>query len=138
MTESSEEERRNTETALAYIAALNRYESGETLAACFAEDVVQEEFPSRLVPEGRSHDRASLIERSGRARELLRSQHYEVRSTLAAGRSVALELEWHGVMAKDLGPFREGQELHAAIALFLEFENGRIKRQRNYDCYYPF
>ena len=138
MTQPSDEERLNTETALAYIAALNRYEAGEALAAFFADDVVQEEFPSRLVPDGRSHDRAALLERSGRARELLSSQHYEVRSTLASGRGVALEVEWRGVMAKSLGPFREGQELRAAIAVFLELENGRIKRQRNYDCYYPF
>jgi hypothetical protein len=138
MIDATEEERRNTELALGYIAALNRFESGETLAARFDPEVIQEEFPSRLVPEGRSHDLAALRERSGLARDLLRSQHYEVRSTLAAGRSVVLEVEWRGIMARSLGAFRESQELRAAIAIFLEFENGRIKRQRNYDCYYPF
>src|SRR5262245_52823201 len=98
MTQQSEEERRNTETALAYITALGQGKSGQELAAFFDDQVVQTEFPSRLVPEGKSHDRAALLERSGRAAELLSSHHYEVKAALAAGQCVALELEWHGVM----------------------------------------
>ncbi len=138
MTEQNEAERRNIETALAYLARLGQGKSGEELAIFFDEQVIQEEFPSRLVPQGQSHDLAALLERSARGAELLSSQHYEVKSTMASAASVALELEWRGVMKKSLGPIQEGQELRAMIAVFFEFENGRIKRQRNYDCYYPF
>ena len=129
---------RNAATARAYIEALNQNSSGQELARFFHEQVVQEEFPSRLVPGGQSHDRASLLERSGRAGELLLWHRYELRSVMAAGNDVALELEWRGVMKKSFGPLREGQELRAAVAVFLELEDGRIRRQRNYDCYYPF
>jgi ketosteroid isomerase-like protein len=31
-----------------------------------------------------------------------------------------------------------GEELEAHFALFLEFRDGRIWRQRNYDCFQPF
>jgi ketosteroid isomerase-like protein len=128
----------NEDIARAYIAALGRNASGDELAAFFHEDVVQEEFPSRLVPTGKSHARAELLERSTQVGELLSWHRYELKSVLSSGAVVALELEWRGEMRTSLGPLRQGQELRAEVAIFLELEDGRIRRQRNYDCYYPF
>ena len=38
----------------------------------------------------------------------------------------------------DAGPFIAGQTLRARFAIFLEFRDGRIARQRNYDCFDPW
>lgn len=128
----------NLETALAYLQALQELRAPADLARFFHDQIVQEEFPSRLVPGGAAHDRASLLARAARAPELLAWHRYELRGALTAGSSVALELEWRGALAQSFGPLCAGQELRAQVALFLEFRDGLIVRQRNYDCYYPF
>ena len=112
MTQRNEVEQQNTETALAYLAALGQSAHGEELAVFFADDVIQEELPSRLVPQGASHGRSALLQRSAQGRELLSAQSYEVRSVIAVGQNVALELEWRGVMKKSLGPIRELSLIH--------------------------
>jgi ketosteroid isomerase-like protein len=42
--------------------------------------------------------------------------------------------------ADDLGAAAApaGGQLRARFAMFLEIREGRIARQRNYDCFYPF
>ena len=47
-------------------------------------------------------------------------------------------LTWRGRIAGDVGPFREGQELTAHIAQFIETRDGRVARIETYDCYEPF
>ena len=57
-------------------------------------------------------------------------------SALAAGNHVALEaISATGTLAVQLGNLPAGQTLRAHIAAFLEFRDGKIIAQRNYDCY---
>jgi ketosteroid isomerase-like protein len=45
---------------------------------------------------------------------------------------------WVGTLAVSLGAIPAGGEMRAHFAVFLEFRDGRIHRQRNYDCFEPF
>ncbi|MFJ2770774.1 hypothetical protein [Streptomyces sp. NPDC087300] len=58
-------------------------------------------------------------------------------NAVAAGEQVALEVTWAGTLAVAMGELPVGHVLRARIAVFLEFRDGRILAQRNYDCYDP-
>jgi hypothetical protein len=54
---------------------------------------------------------------------------------MAGGNRVALEVEWIGTLAVPLGSIPAGGQTKAFLAVFMEFREGKIVRQRNYDCF---
>jgi ketosteroid isomerase-like protein len=128
----------NLATARSYIAALSSGADAAELDPFFTADVVQEEFPNRLLPNGATRDREALRQARIRGKALLSAETFELLGALASGNQVAIELLWSGTVAKDAGPFTAGQTLRARFAVFLEFRDGRIFRQRNYDCFEPW
>jgi ketosteroid isomerase-like protein len=131
-----------TESKLAlarrYLAALERGVVGDELAAFFAPDVVQEEFPNRLMPNGARRDLAALIEGAERGQTVISAQRFEVTNAIAHGDRVALEVRWTGTLAVPVGSLSDGDEMRARFAVFLEYRDDKIIRQRNYDCYEPW
>jgi ketosteroid isomerase-like protein len=129
---------RNLDTALRYIEGLSSGMGADDLTQFFTPDVVQEEFPNRLLPNGATRDLAALKEARVRGKGLLSAERFEVLATIADGDNIALELRWIATVGIKAGPFEAGQELRARFAIFLEFRDGRIARQRNYDCFDPW
>jgi ketosteroid isomerase-like protein len=125
-------------TARQYLAAIEQGATGDALAAFFAPDVVQEEFPNRLTPNGARRGLAEILEAAVRGRQVTTSQRYTVVNTIASGDQVALEVEWSATLAIPFGSIHAGGEMRARFAVFLEFRDGKIVRQRNYDCFEPF
>jgi ketosteroid isomerase-like protein len=115
-----------------YLSALERGEAGGALARFFTEDAIQEEFPNRLNPNGGRSDR------SERGRQLLQSQRYVVRSAIVRGSEVAVEAEWSATVAVAVGTIPAGGSMRAFFAMFFECAEGKIRRQRNYDCFEPW
>jgi ketosteroid isomerase-like protein len=124
--------------AQAYLAAIERGATGSELAAFFAPEAVQEEFPNRLVPTGARRDLNAILEGALRGHTVLRSQRYEILGCVEARDEVALEVQWRGVLAIPIGTLAAGAEMRARFAVFLEFRAGKIARQRNYDCFDPW
>jgi ketosteroid isomerase-like protein len=143
-TRDPERERANLESARGYLAAIEASTSDVSDGArasaesFFAPDVFQEEFPNRFVPSGAKRDLAALREAAERGRKVMRAQRYEVRSAYAVGETVILETFWVGTLAVPVGSMPAGGEMRAHFAVFLEFRDGLIIRQRNYDCFEPF
>jgi ketosteroid isomerase-like protein len=121
-----------------YLAAIEQGLTGDAFAALFTPDFVQEELPNRLSPNGSTRDLAGILEAAERGRRAISSQRYLVLGQVANGRDIALEVEWTGTLAAPLGDLPAGKTLRARFAVFLETRDGRIARQRNYDCFYPF
>jgi hypothetical protein len=65
----------------------------------------------------------------------LHAQHYEIRSEIAQRSTVAVEAVWTGTLSVALGSLSPGASLRAHFAMFFELESGRIRAQRNYDCF---
>ena len=128
----------NLATARRYIAALSNGEGADEVSRFYAPDVVQDEFPNRLVPNGVTRDLAALKQARVRGQALLSAETFELLSAVASGSQVAMELRWSGTIRSSGGPFKAGQLLRARFAVFLEFRDGRIVRQRNYDCFEPW
>ena len=128
----------NETVAREYLAALGNGEAGEQLRRFFTDDFEQVEFPNALNPRGQRSNLAHALERSEKGKKVLRSQRFDIQKLVVSGDSVALEVDWTGVLAIDIATLKSGQEMRANFAVFLDFREGRISRQRNYDCFQPF
>lgn len=121
-----------------YLRAIERAAPFEEVAAFFAPDVVQHEYPNQLVPQGATRGLDELREAAARGRKVVTSQRYEIRSAIAAGDRVAIEARWVGVLAVPFGSIPAGGELTAHFGVFFQLRDGRIVSQHNYDCFDPW
>lgn len=121
-----------------YLNDLASGTTGERLAAYFTADAVQIEYPNRLNPRGGRSDLATLLRRAEQGRNVLRRQSYEITSAVVQNDRVAVEAVWTGILAIELGELKPGAELKAHFAMFFEFQDGKIRSQRNYDCFEPW
>jgi ketosteroid isomerase-like protein len=128
----------NLEIAKQYLSLLSNGAGPEELESFFASDVVQEEFPNRLLPNGATRDLQAMKEARARGRSLLKAENFEVVNAIASDERVGMEVTWTGTVRDAAGPFAAGQALRARFAMFMEFRDGRIVRQRNYDCFDPW
>ena len=128
----------NTHIAKAYLAAIGDDVSFEELAKFFAEDVVQHEYPNQLVKAGATRSLADLRAAAERGKSVVAWQRYEVRNAVESGDWVALEVTWTAALKVPVGSLAAGGEMKANFGVFLEFRNGKIVRQNNYDCFEPF
>jgi ketosteroid isomerase-like protein len=126
----------NLATARRYLAALEAFD----LAAArdlFDPAIEQIEYPNLLKPKGDRRTAAALAADGEKGRRILSAQTFEVRNALAQDDRVALEVLWRGVLAVPLGPLAAGAEMTCHSAIFLDFRDGRIVGQRNFDCFPP-
>jgi ketosteroid isomerase-like protein len=121
-----------------YFQALEAGATGEALAAFYAPEVEQLEFPNRLVPHGARRDLAAILDAAARGQQVMTSQRYEILQVLAEGDRVAVEFLWSGTLSVPLGSLPAGAEMRGRFAVFMEFRDGRIVSQRNYDCFEPW
>ncbi|MBI2826557.1 MAG: nuclear transport factor 2 family protein [Planctomycetia bacterium] len=131
-------EQQNLATAHRFLEALERFDPPEAIRPFLDPAIEQHEFPNRLVTRGQKRGLAAMLEGARRAPHVLSAQRYEVRNAVARGDHVALEVVWTGKLAAAFGELTAGSELKAYLAIFLEFRDGRIVAQRNYDCYEPW
>jgi ketosteroid isomerase-like protein len=136
---SSSEASENLALARRYLFAIvSGGATGSDLAQFFTEDVVQEEFPNRLLPTGARRDRAAILEGAVRGQKVISAQHFDIQREMASGDRVALEVIWTGTLAISMGSIPVGGTMRARFAVFLDFDGGKISAQRIYDCFDPF
>jgi len=104
----------------------------------YAHDVVQREFPNRLVAAGATRDLAALRLGAERGKQVITSERYEIVNLVEHGDEVAAEVIWTGVLAIALGALAAGDAMRAHFGVFLTWRDGKIVSQRNYDCFDPF
>lgn len=121
-----------------YFRAIERGATGDALAAFFTPDVVQREFPNRLVPNGMTRDLAAILDGAVRGQKVMRSQRIEILDSVGDGDRLALEVQWIGTLAMPIGSLSAGSEMRARFGVFLRFRDGRIAQQHNYDCFDPW
>jgi ketosteroid isomerase-like protein len=124
--------------ARAYITAIEGGAVGDDLAAFYHPDVIQEEYPNRLVPAGMQRDLPALLAGAEAGQKLLERQIFDIHTVTEVGDRVVLEMTWTGWARTPVGSIRPGEPIRARFAQVIEFEDGLIIRQRNYDCFDPF
>ncbi|WP_263368161.1 nuclear transport factor 2 family protein [Edaphobacter bradus] len=121
-----------------YLKAISSNVPVEDLLSFFSPLVVQEEMPNRLKPHGGRGGLAEIQLAYERGRQIMASQQYDVQSSVAEGDMVAVEVVWTGRLAMAVGHLQPGAEMRAQCAFIFEFQDGKILRQRNYDCFDTF
>ena len=128
----------NVQLAQRYIAAIAEGKTGDSLASFFTSDVTITEMPNRIKPHGSTSDLARALDASKRGQQLFSRQTYTITNILGNGDWVALEMDWSGITAVPIQNLPPGSELKDKAAIFLQFRDGRIARQRHYDCFDPW
>ena len=121
-----------------YLAAVASGTTGDTLAAFYAPEVVQEEFPNRLMANGARRDLPAILDAAVRGQAVMSAQTFELLNAVAEGDQVAAEIQWTGTLAIPFGALPAGGQMRARFAQFFELRAGRIVAQRNYDCFDPW
>jgi ketosteroid isomerase-like protein len=121
-----------------YFDAIEAGAGPEEMANFFTPDVIQEEFPNRIVPRGARRGLQQILAASKRGKQVMQSQRFEILHSISAGDEVALEVRWTGTLAEALGTLPAGFMMKARFGVFIRLVNGRIARQRNYDCFDAF
>jgi ketosteroid isomerase-like protein len=121
-----------------YLKALKQGKTGKDLAIFFHEDVEQVEMPNRLNPNGTTSDLTMMLERAEQGKKILKSQDYQIRNAFVHENTVVMELDWSGILNVHIGTLNAGQTMKAHFAMFIDFKDGKIIHQRNYDCFEPF
>lgn len=127
----------NLGTARAYLKAL---EEGRPQDArqYFAAEVLQIEHPNRLKPNGDRRTLSAMQADGQKGLKILRCQTYEIQNAVAEGDRVALEVLWTGVLDIAMGDLKPGDAMTCFSGVFLDFKDGKITGQRNFDCFPPF
>ena len=131
-------EQANLDHAIAWVRAIEGGATGDALASFVTDDVIHEEMPNRVFPNGGRSDLGAMRAAAERGQSIMRRQRYDIVSAIASGNSVAMQLDWAAEVAIPLGALKPGDEMRAHVAIFMEFRDGRICRQRDYGCYEPF
>lgn len=116
----------NLELARQYIEALELGDPDGHLAY-FAADVVQQEWPNRLSPNGATRDLSALRQAAHRGRKVMSSQRYEVQSAIASRDVVAMEIHWTGTLAVPFDSVPVGGQLRARPGSF-----SRVPRRKDH------
>jgi ketosteroid isomerase-like protein len=125
----------NAARARQYLEAVASDVSTEELFDFYHPDIVIQEFPNRIAPNGRVRHATDIPAAYEQGRRILQAQTYNVHRVVAAGDDVAVELEWIGILAAPVMSLPAGSQMKAFVAMFLTFRDGKIISQRNYDCY---
>ena len=127
----------NLATARAYLKAL---EDGrpQDAQALFDPEIVQIEHPNLLKPSGERRTAIMMAADGQRGLKILERQTFEVVNAIAEDDRVSLEVLWTGVLAIPLRDLKPGDEMRCFSGIFLDFKDGKIIGQRNYDCFAPF
>lgn len=127
----------NLAIARRYLQAIESGASADQMAQFFDDQVIVEIFPSLVFPKGSRSNLAAIRASAERGKKVMTSQQYAVKNAFASGDHVAAEVDWTGTLAIPFQSIPAGGQMRAHFAMFLQFKNGKIIAQRNYDCYEP-
>jgi len=128
----------NITIARRYLEALETGAEGGALAEFFTADVVQEEFPNRLSPIGAHRDLNAILAAAKKGKKIMRAQKFDILNSVSDGDIVAMEVFWSGYLAVPIDSLPADSEMRAHFSMWLEFRDGKICRQHNYDCFDPW
>jgi ketosteroid isomerase-like protein len=128
----------NIETVRTYFKAIEDGAVGDAIARFFAPDVIQDEFPNRLMPNGARRNLNDIRDASERGQKVVSTQTFEIQNLVASGDWVAVETIWTGTLSVPFGTIPAGGRMRARFGVFIQLRDGKIIAQRNYDCFDPF
>jgi ketosteroid isomerase-like protein len=127
----------NLDHARRYLKAIEDGDANYVLNL-FSPNAILEQLPNRIYPNGLRSPVARVSEAFEKGRKIFARQTYEITNEVVDGNTVALEVLWTGTLAIPFGTLNAGSQMRCHSAMFLEFRDGKIVAQRNYDCFEPW
>lgn len=111
----------------AYMTAIEQGDADAAIA-CLDPEMIFEELPNKVSPKGSRRDVPTIAASFAKGKALLEWQRYEIHRIADLGAELVAEVTWTGKV-------RGGPEMRCASAMFFAVRDGKILRQRNYDCF---
>jgi SnoaL-like domain len=121
-----------------FIRTLEHRKSADELQQFYHPDIKQIEFPNTVTKNRKVSTLNDLKEASEQGKKLFLKEDYEVLNSWSFENTVIIEAIWTGTLAAPMGNIPAGGQMKAYFAQFYEFKDGKIFKQRNYDCFEPF
>lgn len=128
----------NENTVIEFLKMLESRTSSNELENFYHPNSKQIEFPNALTKVCTTRTLQELKEASEKGSKVLTKEEYEVKNLISISDTVVLECVWRGTLAIPIGNIEAGGQLKAYFAQIFEFKEGKIYRQRNYDCFESF
>lgn len=112
--------------------------SGSDFKDLLHPEIEQTEFPNLITPAAVISNFETLMQRIPNGQKLLKEQKYDVQRVYESGETLITEVIWTAEVKADVGAFKTGQKLKAYFCCVFDFKDGKIHRQRNYDCFERF
>lgn len=109
-----------------YLDAYNRKDVA-TLMACVADDVVFENV-SNSGQSMKIEGRTAFAELAEQAATMFTIRHQAISNAVVDGSRVALEVDWTGTPAIDLGAMKAGEQVAMRGASFMTIADGKLTR----------
>lgn len=110
----------------------------EDLLKCYDPNATQIELPNLLKSKGDKRTISDLKRDFAKGAKILRTESYEILSAVEENDRLAVEVLWCGTLAIPVKSLREGDQMKAHSAIFFDFKNDLIIKQKNYDCFEAF
>ena len=123
--------------AFHFIDTLQNRKTTAAITDFYHPDIQQIEFPNKVTPCTTVRNLGELKEAAEKGKRLLQEEVYEIIRSYTFDNSVIIEAKWTGTLAIPFGNLPAGGQIKAHFAQFYEFSEGKIIRQRNYDCFDP-
>jgi ketosteroid isomerase-like protein len=127
----------NLDKARRYLKAIEEGDAAYVVSL-FSGDACVEQLPNRIYSQGSRASISQIPEAFEKGRKIFGRQTYEITNEAATADLVVLEVLWTGQLAIPFGTLAAGSEMRSHSALFIEFRDGKIVAQRNYDCFDPW
>jgi len=128
----------NENTVIQFLKMLESRASSDELEKFYHPDSEQIEFPNALTKQCTTRNLPELKAAAEKGAQVLTKEEYEVKNLVSSADTVVLECVWRGTLAIPLGNIEAGGQMKAYFAQIFEFKDGKIYKQRNYDCFEPF
>ena len=128
----------NEKTVLAFLKMIEERKSSSDLEKFYHPEIEQSEYPNAITKNTAVRNLADLKAASEKGQRFLLKETYEVKHLFSSGDVVVLEAVWKGTPAVAVGTIPAGGQITAYFAQVFGFKDGKIYRQRNYDCFEPF
>jgi len=128
----------NLQTVKAFLKAVENRNGFEELPQFYHPDVIQTEYPNAITKNLANRTLKDLGNAAAKGKQVLQKEEYEIIHAYEINDTVIMEALWKGTLAISIGKLAAGDVMTAHFAQFFQFKDGKIFRQRNYDCFEPF
>lgn len=128
----------NENTVVAFLKMMEERKSASDLEKFYHPEIEQSEYPNAITKNTAVRNLADLKAASEKGQKFLLNETYEIKQLFSSGNVVILEAVWKGTPSVAVGALPVRGQITAYFAQIFEFKDGKIYRQRNYDCFEPF